>query len=94
MAEGRDDTLIIVTADHETGALYYDEENVTQSSIVNDIKWLSMNHSRSRVDISIYGDISGYIDAYGSEFATLEGLPYWDNTDVFKLCASYLGSYK
>ena len=92
-AEGRDDTLIIVTADHETGALYYDEENATQSSIVNDIKWLSMNHSRSRVDISIYGDISDYIDAYGSEFATLEGLPYWDNTDVFKLCASYLGSY-
>lgn len=93
-AEGRDDTLIVVTADHETGAMYFDEENASQETIVDDIKWLSMNHSRARVDIAIYGDIEDYIETYGHKFATLEGLPYWDNTDVFKLCASYLGAYK
>ena len=92
--DGREDTLIVVTADHETGALYYDEANATQETIINDINWLSMNHSRARVDVAVYGDISGYIDAYGSKFGTLEGLPYWDNTDVFKLCSTYLGSYK
>lgn len=89
-AEGRDDTLIVVTADHETGAMYYDKEKATQETITNDIKWLSTNHSRARVDIAIYGDIQDYIAKYGSNFSSLQGLPYWDNTDVFKLCASYL----
>ena len=89
-AKGRNDTLMVVTADHETGGLYYDRENTSKSTIVNDIKWLSMNHSRIRVDIAVYGDISSYINKYGKNFKTLEGLPYWDNTDVFKLCSWYL----
>lgn len=89
-AEGRDDTLMVVTADHETGGLYYDRDNTTQQTIVEDIKWLTQNHSRTRVDIAVYGDISSFINKFGSNFATLEGLPYWDNTDVFKLCAWYL----
>ena len=89
-AKGRNDTLMVVTADHETGGLYYDRENTSKSTIVNDIKWLSMNHSRTRVDIAVYGDISSYINKYGKNFKTLEGLPYWDNTDVFKLCSWYL----
>lgn len=89
-AEGRDDTLIVVTADHETGGLYYDRETVTKESIVNDIKWLTQNHSRTRVDIAVYGDISEYVSLYGENFSTLEGIPYWDNTDVFRLCSTYL----
>ena len=89
-ADSRDDTLIVVTADHETGGLYYNRETATQETIIDDIKWLSMNHSRTRVDIAIYGDISEYISKYGENFSTLEGLPYWDNTDVFKLCSTYL----
>lgn len=92
-ANGRDDTLIVVTADHETGALYYDEENATQETIVEDIKWLSMNHSRTRVDIAVYGDITPFVQKYGDSFGELEGTPYWDNTDVFKLCASYMGGF-
>lgn len=93
-ASNRNDTLIVVTADHETGAMYYDKENTTKESIVNDMQWLSMNHSRTRVDIAVRGDISEFVSDYGHNFDTLEGLPYWDNTDVFKLCSSYLGSYK
>ena len=89
-ANGRDDTLIVVTADHETGGLYYDRNNATQSTILTDIKWLSQNHSRTRVDIAVYGDISGFVNKFGYNFSTLEGLPYWDNTDVFKLCSWYL----
>lgn len=92
-ADAREDTLIIVTADHETGALYYDED-ATQDTIIEDIHWLSTNHSRARVDIAVYGDISDYIKEYGDNFEELEGLPYWDNTDIFKLCSSYLGVYK
>ena len=89
-AEGRNDTLIIVTADHETGGLYYDRDKVTKDSIINDIKWLTQNHSRTRVDIAVYGDISEYVELYGDNFSTLEGVPYWDNTDVFRVCATYL----
>ena len=89
-ASGRDDTLMVVTADHETGGLYYDHTNSNQTNIVDNIKWLSMNHSRTRVDIAVYGNIDEYIGKYGNNFGTLEGLPYWDNTDVFKLCSWYL----
>jgi hypothetical protein len=89
-ASSRNDTLIVVTADHETGGLYFDRETSTQTTIVNDIKWLSRNHSRTRVDIAVYGDISEFTTLFGHRFKTLEGLPYWDNTDVFRLCSWYL----
>ena len=89
-ASNRNDTIMVVTADHETGAMYYDYNNSTQETIVDDIKWLSTNHSRSRVDIAVYGNVSEFTSLYSSSFKTLEGIPYWDNTDVFKLCASYL----
>jgi alkaline phosphatase len=89
-AEGRDDTLMVVTADHETGGLYYNRTNSNQSNIINNIKWLSSNHSRTRVDIAIYGNIDEYINKFDNNFGTLEGLPYWDNTDVFRLCSWHL----
>lgn len=89
-ANGRNDTVILVTADHETGGLYYDRETATKDTIADDIKWLSKNHSRTRVDIAIYGNITPYLDLYKNHFAVLEELPYWDNTDVFKFCAWHL----
>lgn len=89
-AEGRDDTLMVVTADHETGALSYNRETATQETIVKDIKWDSQNHSRTRVDIAVYGDITSFVKRFGSNFKRLEGLPYWDNTDIFRLCSWYL----
>lgn len=89
-ANGRDDTIIVVTADHETGGLHFDRSKATQATIATDIKWLTYNHSRTRVDIAVYGDISDFLSKYEDNFSTLEGLPYWDNTDVFKLCSWYL----
>lgn len=89
-ASGRDDTVMLVTADHETGALYYNRDIVTQDNIVEEMKWLSQNHSRTRVDIALYGDTTKFTKKYESKFSTLEGLPYWDNTDVFKFCSYYL----
>ena len=89
-ADNRDDTLILVTADHETGGLYYNRDIATKENIVDEMKWLSTNHSRTRVDIAIYGDISDFTNKYSNKFSTLEGLPYWDNTDVFKFCSYYL----
>ena len=92
-AEGRNDTLMVVTADHETGALYYNKNTATKETIATDIKWLSQNHSRTRVDIAVYGDISSFTKRFKNNCKTLEGLPYWDNTDIFRLCAWYLTNY-
>lgn len=89
-ASGRDDTIIVVTADHETGGLYFDRDTATKETITTDIKWLTYNHSRTRVDIAIYGNIERYLELYGNNFKTLEGIPYWDNTDVFRFCSWHL----
>lgn len=98
-ANGRDDTLIIVTADHETGAVYFDKNKANKNNIYDEVKFLSSNHSRSRVPVSVYGDISEFLYAY-EDLLTVQGIidlgfedecaNYIDNTDVFKMCASYL----
>lgn len=86
----RDDTLILVTADHECGAMYYDYAKSTQATILEDMKFLSYNHSRARIRLDVFGDISEFTSKYASEFNTLEGMPYWDNTYTFNLMCSYL----
>lgn len=97
--KGRDDTLIIVTADHETGAVHFDKTKANKNNIYDEVKFLSYNHSRSRVPVSVYGDISEFLNTYESilnkQGVIDKGLAdecqnYIDNTDVFKLCASYL----
>lgn len=98
-ADPREDTLMVVTADHETGALVLDRDNATKDNIIDNIEFLSYNHSRTRVRVDVYGDISEFLNKYNVELHTLGCLDdgtyngcynYWENTDVFKLCASYL----
>ena len=74
----------------ETGGLYYDRENSTQDNIINNINWLTTNHTRTRVDVAISGDISEFLKANENNINQLEGLPYWDNTDIFSCCSMYL----
>ena len=98
-AKARNDTIIVVTADHETGAVYFDKNKANQNNIYDEVKFLSSNHSRSRVPISVYGDINEFLNTYES-ILNKQGIidmgledecsNYIDNTDVFKLCASYL----
>ena len=98
-AKGRDDTLIIVTADHETGAVHFDKTKANKNNIYDEVKFLSYNHSRSRVPVSVYGDISEFLSTYENMLNKQgiidkgledECVNYIDNTDVFKMCASYL----
>lgn len=95
----KEDTLIVVTADHETGALYYDRNIVNKENIFDEINFLSYNHSRTRVTVDVFGNIDNFLSEYNDELTIQgpidKGLPtenknYWHNTDVFKLCASYL----
>ena len=62
----RDDTLIVVTADHETGALYYNENTATKQNIFDNIKFLSQNHSRTRVTVDVFGKIDEFIEEYNA----------------------------
>lgn len=89
-ASMRDDTIILVTADHECGGMYYPYATATQENILDNIKFKSTNHSRARVRLDIFGDISTFVNKFQDEFETLEGLPYWDNTYSFNLMCSYL----
>lgn len=98
-AEAREDTLMIVTADHETGGLYFNRDVADQSNVLDEINWLTYNHSRTRVGVDVYGDISEFVNTYQEQLTKQgvldEGMPtqspyYWDNTDVFRLAASYL----
>ena len=98
-AEAREDTLMIVTADHETGGLYFNRDVADQTNILDEINWLTYNHSRTRVGVDVYGDISEFVNTYQEQLTKQgildEGMPtqspyYWDNTDVFRLAASYL----
>lgn len=89
-ASGRDDTIMCVSADHETGGFYYDYSATTQDEMMNTAGFKSTNHSRSRVRLDVYGDISEFTNKYQDEFSELENKPYWDNTWIFNLCCSYL----
>lgn len=89
-AQERNDTIIVVSADHETGGLHFSRDTSNKDNIIDNMKWLSYNHSRTRVPLYIYGDISNFVSTYGGNFSTLEGLPYWDNTDIFRFMSMYL----
>ena len=64
-----ENTLIIVTGDHDTGGLHF----VPKGS--NNIKWSSKNHTRANVPIFTIG-------IYSSEFSSASGVI--DNTDIAK----------
>ena len=98
-ASNREDTLIIVTADHETGGLWFDENTATKDNIIDNTRFLSRNHSRTRVTVDVFGNIDEFLFTYSEELTSQgildKNMPtecgnYWQNTDIFKLCASYL----
>ncbi|MEE8450406.1 MAG: alkaline phosphatase, partial [Thermoguttaceae bacterium] len=74
-AAGRTDTLVIVTADHETGGLTVLEDN--GPGIAPDATWSTGGHTAADVPVYAYG--SG-AESVGSVF---DGV--LDNTDIFEL---------
>lgn len=69
-ADNRRDTLIIVSADHETGALSVLKNNGT--AVLPDVKWGSRGHSYRKVPVYLWGDRAEEL-AYKIK----------DNTDIF-----------
>ena len=85
------ETLLIVTADHETGYLWGPGSNPTWEPIVNNgagnlpgMQWNYTNHSNSLVLLSAKGDAARFFRPYAVGFDPVRG-PYIDNTDVAKV---------
>ncbi|MBN2590229.1 MAG: alkaline phosphatase [Sedimentisphaerales bacterium] len=71
-AKGREDTLILVTADHETGGLHVTKNN--GQGVMPTVSWSSTDHTATKVPVYAQGENSFIVS----------GL--MDNTDMFFLC--------
>ncbi len=87
----RNDTAIVITADHETGGLtvggqsYYPKTYETEDGRTVYYKWSTTSHTNSKVGAFVYGyeaDFSKY-DYYSSEHLI-------KNTDVYRLMLDML----
>jgi len=74
-AAGRTDTLILVTADHETGGLTVDYHNGTVGSYP-DVSWSTGGHTGANVPIYAWGVNAEMVDGV------------MDNTDLFDVAVS------
>lgn len=87
-AKNRDDTAIIVTADHETGGLSYDS-SITKDNMFSTpalYSWGSGDHTGTNVNCYILGaeiDFSGFL-----EFKSSTKIK---NTDIFKIMKGFVG---
>ena len=70
-------TLVIVTADHETGGMTIN--GVNRENTVVDIAWTSTGHTGTPIPLMAYGP-------HAVEFSG-----WWDNTDIGKKVADLLG---
>ena len=69
-AEGRHDTVIIVTADHETGGLTVLQNNGAGN--LPDVAWSTTGHTGIEVPVYIWGDNAEYLESF-----------IQDNTSIF-----------
>ena len=70
-------TLVIITADHETGGMTIN--GVNRENTVVDIAWTSTGHTGTPIPLMAYGP-------HAVEFSG-----WWDNTDIGKKVADLLG---
>jgi alkaline phosphatase len=87
-AKNRDDTAIIVTADHETGGLSFDS-SINKNNMFSTpalYSWSSLDHTGTNVNCYILGadiDFSGFL-----EFKSSTKIK---NTDIFKIMKGFVG---
>ena len=88
----RKDTLIVITADHETGALSFlqDPSTLTKETVIENMKWLSTNHSRSLVRVDVSGDVREYLQKYEDELNYIYDKYYFDHILVNRMLRYYL----
>ena len=91
-AKDRDDTVVIVTADHETGGLTLDRDATHELMVdVYDsygrgdcYEWTSKNHTNADVNFYINGANIDFTQYYSGGYQRIK------NTDVFEIMKSLL----
>jgi alkaline phosphatase len=85
------ETLLIITADHETGYLWGPGSDPAWMPIVNNgvgvlpgMQWHSPNHTNSLVALSAKGDAARLFSRYADQYDPLRGR-YLDNTEIAEL---------
>ena len=91
-ASKRDDTLVLVTADHETGGLritdgigYGELFNRDENDNFINFRWTSESHTSTDVMLYAYGATIKFED-----YSTYRSETRMANTDVFKIAKAYL----
>ena len=92
-AKKRGDTLVMVTADHETGGLWVNEDakygelfeyDYDLGKYVN-YSWSSDSHTATHVCLFVYGDEINF-----AEYSAIGNASLIKNIDVFRIAKTYL----
>lgn len=83
-ADEREDTVVIVTADHETGGLLLDE-NATKETLNQSYEWTSDWHTATDVYCKVYG-----VDVDFARYSSLGTAEKMKNTDIFEMSRAFL----
>lgn len=91
-AEKRGDTLVMVTADHETGGLRLSGEvsygtllNTNSYGDYNNFAWTTTGHTATEVNLYVYGAKINF-----SKYSSLEEEGKIKNTDIFQIAKAYI----
>jgi len=85
-AKNRNDTVVIVTADHETGGLIL-SENITVENMLNpgSYEWTTTGHSGANVYCNMYGSDVGF-----TRFSSYKTGEQINNTDIFQIMQAFV----
>lgn len=83
-ADERDDTVVIVTADHETGGLAI-AENATKETLNESYSWSTDWHTATNVYCKVYG-----VDVDFARYSSLGSADSMKNTDIFEMSKAFL----
>lgn len=87
-AKDRNDTVVIVTADHETGGLSL-ESDITKENMDVKHSWSSTGHTPTNVYCNVYGTDVNFL-RYSSTGSETE----IKNTDIFKMMKTFVVGYQ
>ncbi len=83
-ADEREDTVVIVTADHETGGLAI-AENATKETLNESYSWSTGGHTATDVYCKVYG-----VDVDFVRYSSLGLAESVKNTDIFEMSKAFL----
>ena len=87
-AKGRNDTIVIVTADHETGGLQL-AEDITKENMYSKHSWSTTSHTATNVYCNVYAQNLDFL-RYSSEGKATE----IKNVDVFNMMKAFVVGYQ